>query len=69
LLRTSTQLAAHSDLTGALKALDSAADFITNEGATQMSDDQLLGLDGIMSEEDAKMMKYYKESLKYKSHH
>jgi len=31
-------------------AINKAADFITYEGATQMSDDQLLGLDGIMSE-------------------
>ncbi len=50
-------------------AINSAADFITYSGATEVADDQLLGLDGIMSEEDTKMMKYYKESLKHKSHH
>ncbi len=34
-----------------------------------MSTDQEKGLDGIISEEDTKMLKYYSESLKFKSSH
>jgi len=34
-----------------------------------VNSDQQLGLDSWMSEEDAKMMKYYKESLKAGGHH
>jgi hypothetical protein len=32
-------------------------------------EDYQQGLDGIASEEDKKMLDYYKESLKHKSHH
>lgn len=34
-----------------------------------MSSDQEKGLDGIITEEDAKMLQYYSESLKHKSAH
>jgi hypothetical protein len=34
-----------------------------------MSSDQEKGLDGIITEEDKKMLAYYSESLKFKSSH
>lgn len=43
--------------------------FISYDGATEMSSDQEKGLDGIITEEDTKMLKYYSESLKFKSAH
>lgn len=43
--------------------------FISYDGATEMSSDQEKGLDGIITENDSKMLQYYSESLKYKSAH
>lgn len=51
------------------EAINKAVQFISYDGATEMSTDQGKGLDGILSEEDSKMLKYYSESLKFKSSH
>ena len=51
------------------EAINKAVQFISYDGATEMSTDQEKGLDGIISEEDTKMLKYYSESLKFKTAH
>lgn len=51
------------------EAINKAVQFISYDGATEMSSDQEKGLDGIITENDAKMLQYYSESLKYKSSH
>lgn len=51
------------------EAINKAVQFISYDGASDMSHDQEKGLDGIFTDEDTKMMKYYVESLKYKVDH
>ena len=51
------------------EAINKAVQFISYDGATEMSTDQEKGLDGIISEEDTIMLKYYSESLKFKTAH
>jgi len=51
------------------EAINKAVQFISYDGATEMSSDQEKGLDGIITEDDSKMLQYYSESLKYKSSH
>jgi hypothetical protein len=51
------------------EAINKAVQFISYDGATEMSTDQEKGLDGIISEDDTKMLKYYSESLKFKTAH
>jgi hypothetical protein len=56
-------------LIGSEKTLNEAFDYTGYEGTVSTYEDYQQGLDGIASEEDKKMMEYYKESLKHKSHH
>jgi hypothetical protein len=49
--------------------LNQAFEYIGYEGTVNAYEDYQQGLDGIASEEDKKMLDYYKESLKHKSHH
>jgi hypothetical protein len=51
------------------EAINKAVQFISYDGATEMSSDQEKGLDGIITANDTKMLAYYAESLKYKSSH
>lgn len=44
------------------------ADFNSYSVSSDVNQDQQNGLDSWMSEDDAKMMKYYKESLKHGGH-
>lgn len=49
--------------------LNRATDYIGYEGTVNAYEDYQKGLDGAASDEDKKMLDYYKESLKFKSHH
>ncbi len=51
------------------KELDKTFTYIGFEGTVNTYEDYQTGLDGIATEEDRKMLDYYKESLKHKSHH
>jgi hypothetical protein len=51
------------------EAINKAVQFISYDGATEMSSDQEKGLDGIITVDDTKMLAYYAESLKHKSSH
>ena len=49
--------------------MNEAFEYIGYKGTVEAYEDYQAGLDGIASEEDRKMLAYYKESLKHKSHH
>lgn len=49
--------------------LNRAFEYIGYEGTVAAYEDYQQGLDGIASDEDRKMLDYYKESLKHTSHH
>lgn len=49
--------------------LNRAFDYIGYDGTVASYEDYQAGLDGVATEEDRKMLDYYKESLKHKSHH
>lgn len=49
--------------------LDNIFKYIGYEGTVSAYEDYHQGLDGAASDEDKKMLEYYKESLKHKSHH
>ena len=49
--------------------LNRAFEYIGYEGTVSAYEDYQKGLDGVASDEDKKMLDYYKESLKYSSHH
>ena len=49
--------------------LNRAFEYMGYEGTVNAYEDYQQGLDGIASQEDCKMLEYYKESLKHKSHH
>ena len=49
--------------------LNKAFEYIGYDGTVKVYEDYQAGLDGIASDEDRKMLEYYKESLKHKSHH
>lgn len=51
------------------KTLNEAFEYIGNPATVNVYEDYHEGLDGASSAEDRKMMAYYKESLKHKSHH
>jgi len=51
------------------ESLNRAFEYIGYEGTVSAYEDYQQGLDGIASDEDRKMLDYYKESLKHKSHH
>ena len=51
------------------KMMDRAFEYIAYDGTVRAYEDYQEGLDGIASDEDRKMLDYYKESLKHKSHH
>ena len=51
------------------KMLDRAFEYIGYDGTVEAYEDYQKGLDGVATEEDRKMLEYYKESLKHKSHH
>jgi len=51
------------------KTLDAVFEYIAYQGTVSAYEDFRKGLDGIATEEDRKMLDYYKESLKHKSHH
>lgn len=51
------------------KTLNEAFEYIGYKGTVGAYEDYQAGLDGIASDEDRKMLAYYKESLKHKSHH
>ena len=49
--------------------LDKTFEYIGYDGTVEAYEDYQKGLDGVATEEDRKMLEYYKESLKHKSHH
>ena len=49
--------------------LNAAFEYVGYEGTVEAYEDYHEGLDGIAGEDDKKMLDYYKESLKHKSHH
>ena len=51
------------------KELNRTFEYIGFDGTVDAYTDYQAGLDGVASEEDRKMLDYYKESLKHKSHH
>jgi hypothetical protein len=51
------------------ETINKAVQFISYDGASDMTHDQEKGLDGVLTQEDSKMMKYYVESLKFKADH
>jgi len=51
------------------KMLNTAFEYVGYEGTVEAYEDYHEGLDGIAGEDDKKMLDYYKESLKHKSHH
>ena len=51
------------------KMMDRVFDYIAYDGTVASYEDYQEGLDGIANDEDRKMLDYYKESLKHKSHH
>jgi len=50
------------------EAIEHAIDWISYESCTDINDDQQKGLDGWMSEEDSKMLDYYREAKSRSSH-
>ena len=52
-----------------VESLNRAFEYIGYVGTVSAYEDYQQGLDGIASDEDRKMLDYYKESLKHKSHH
>ena len=51
------------------KSINRAITFISYDGATSVNADQQKGLDSWMTDEDSKMLDYYLEAQKKKSHH
>lgn len=51
------------------KMLNRAFEYVGYEGTVESYEDYQKGLDDIAGDEDRKMLEYYKESLKHKSHH
>ena len=51
------------------ESITRAISFISFDGTADINSDQQKGLDSYMTDEDTKMLEYYHESLKRKSHH
>lgn len=51
------------------KMMNLIFEYIAYEGTVSAYEDYQKGLDGVATDEDRKMLDYYKESLKHKSHH